>query len=196
MNELEIRNKIIDILRAVRPWDAIEKGHQEDILDWIASGAEIFRIKKPATPLKHLVCYSVLVDLEEKKILLFDHKKALLLLPSGGHVDKNEVPFDAAKRELIEELNIQPRVLWVENEVPFFVTIMETVGNTPGHFDVDLWYVFERDSKLPINDKREEFKREFYGYHWLGFDEILSMPKDKLDSNMHRFVKKLQQILN
>lgn len=185
-----IREEIFDLISKVEAFDEFEKNHKQDILDWLSSGVEIFRIERPAVPLKHLVCYSVLVDVERRKILLFDHTKALLLLPGGGHVDRNEMPFATSKRELLEELNIQPKPL-VDSSVPFFVTVTETVGNTPGHIDVDLWYLFEGDSALPITSETEDFKREFSGYQWMTFDEILSTPIEKLDVNMHRFVEKL-----
>jgi len=189
------RTKIAELIRQIKPFDAKEQEHIEDVLDWISSGVEIFRIEKPATPLKHLVSYSVLVDFKEKKILLLDHKKALKKLPSGGHVDKDEMPYETAKRELVEELGIEAKLAFNDSKVPFFITVMETVGITAGHFDVDLWYIFEGDSKLKINDETEEFKREFDGFHWLGFDEILSKPIEEFDVNMHRFVNKLKNKL-
>jgi len=114
-------------------------------------------------------------------------------LPSGGHIDKDEMPYETAQRELIEELGIEPKSVFDNQEVPFFVTVMETVGLTPGHVDVSLWYIFEGDSKLKINNETEEFKREFDGFHWLGFDEILRAPIEEFDANMHRFVNKLKE---
>jgi ADP-ribose pyrophosphatase YjhB (NUDIX family) len=191
----DTRNKITNLISQVKPFDLEEQKHIKDALDWITSGVEIFRIEKPATPLKHLVSYSVLVDLKEKKILLFDHKKALKKLPSGGHIDKDEMPSEAAKREMFEELGIEPKVAFAGSEIPFFVTMIETVGITAGHIDVDLWYVFEGNSNLKINDEAEEFKREFDGYYWLGFEEIIAMPIRELDTNMHRFVNKLNTFI-
>jgi 8-oxo-dGTP pyrophosphatase MutT (NUDIX family) len=191
----DIRSRIAELVRQVKPFDREEQVHIEDALDWIASGVEIFRIEKPATPLKHLVSYSVLVDSKERKILLLDHRKALKKLPSGGHVDVDEMPFETAKRELVEELGIEPKPIF-ESESPLFVTIMETVGGLiASHIDVDLWYVFEGDSTVSIKSDMEEFKREFSGFYWMGFDEILSTPISELDDNTHRFVMKLKKQL-
>lgn len=188
----KIREEINKLIQTIIPFDEIERKHQEDVLDWIASGVEIFRIKKPATPLKHLVSYSVLVDFKERKILLLDHLKALEKLPSGGHVDKDEMPLETAKRELVEELGIAPNSAFSASGIPLFISVRETVGLTPGHIDVSLWYVFKGDSSLKINDETDEFKKEFAGFHWLGFEEILSMPIEEFDPNMHRFVEKLK----
>lgn len=88
---MEIKNKIVESIQTINPFDDTEKEHLDDAVKWIKSGVEIFRIEKPATPSKHLVCYAVLCDIDKQKILLFEHKKAELLLPGGGHVDKNEM---------------------------------------------------------------------------------------------------------
>ena len=190
-----MRKKISYLISKVNPFDQIEKEHISDTLEWIVSGAEIFRIKSPDIPPKHLVSYSVMVDPQKKKILLLNHRKALLLLTGGGHVDKNEMPFETAKRELVEELGIEPKPLFKNSGIPFFVSQITTVGLTAGHIDVDLWYIFEGDSNESINDRSEEFVREFSGYKWLGFNKILSMPLEKFDANMHRFVEKLKTAL-
>jgi 8-oxo-dGTP diphosphatase len=39
------------------------------------------------------------VLIHQKKILLILHKKSQLWLPPGGHIDANELPHQAAKRE-------------------------------------------------------------------------------------------------
>lgn len=100
----DVRTDIKSIIGNITPFDYLELAHIKDSLNWIDTAREIFRIEKPATPPKHLVTFTVLVDPSEMKILLFDHRKAGLLLPSGGHVEKNEMPHDAALRELQEEL--------------------------------------------------------------------------------------------
>jgi 8-oxo-dGTP diphosphatase len=192
---LNIRKKVSDLIDQVKPFDQIEQEQITDALAWIERGEEIFKIKSPDVPPKHLVSYSVLIDSKEKKILLLNHKKALLLLPSGGHVDKDEMPLETAKRELIEELGIDPKPLLENYGIPFFLSQITTVGLTAGHVDVDLWYLFEGDSTKSVNDNSEEFNREFSGYKWLSFEEILSTPIGNFDVNMHRFVEKLEAAL-
>lgn len=191
----DIRDEIANIISQIKPFDLEEQIHIKDALNWIASGVEIFKIKSPDIPPKHIVSFSVLFDPKEKKILLLNHRKALLMLASGGHLNKNEMPLAAAERELIEELEIDPIPMFLNSGAPFFVSQIETVGLTAGHIDVDLWYIFEGDSSQLINDQSEEFQREFSGHQWLTLDEILSMPIEKFDANMHRFVKKLKSIL-
>src|SRR4051812_41579927 len=87
-----------------RALTAVERGHLDFAQEWIASGASLFRVEKPAKPDPHLVAYFVLLDLATKKVLLVDHKNAELWLPAGGHVEPNEHPKETVRREIVEEL--------------------------------------------------------------------------------------------
>jgi len=195
METLLIKSDISNIVKSIIPYDKLEEEHLKNIIEWISSGVNIFRIKKDAIPPKHLVSYSVVVDLEKQKMLLLDHKKALLMLPSGGHIDINEMPFDAAKRELYEELELSLDPVLKNKKIPFFATVTQTVGISEKHTDVSLWYLFKGDSTKVLNKNLSEFKKEFEDYHWLDFNKILSLPITDFDPHMHRFVKKLKAFL-
>lgn len=71
-------------VESIVPYDAIEQGHKRNVGEWLESGVNPFRLKKPDIPPKHLVSYFVLVDPDHRSILLVDHIKAQLWLPSGG----------------------------------------------------------------------------------------------------------------
>lgn len=43
----------------------------------------------------------------QKKTLLHKHKKLAMWLPCGGHIEKNELPDDAAIREVYEESGVE-----------------------------------------------------------------------------------------
>lgn len=178
-----MKNKILELIRDVNPFDALEQRHKEDAIAWIESGVEIFRITKPDIPPKHLVSYFVLVDQTQKKILLVDHIKAGLWLPAGGHVEPNENPETTVGREIEEELKMKPDFI---SDKPFFITQAVTVNLNAGHTDVSLWYVLKGDVNTPIDYD----PREFTGCRWFTYNELLDTPITKLDPHLHRFIKK------
>ena len=179
-----MRGEILNDILNIEPFDDVEIEHKEDAIEWIRSGGQIFRTQKPATPPKHLVSYFVLVD--GQHFLLVDHLKAGLWLPPGGHVDPNEHPRETAAREAQEELKIEPEFQWDE---PQFITVTETVGRTPGHTDVSLWYVV-RYARI----QRIEFDRnEFRAIKWFHKDEL---PLGNCDPHLGRFVQKLSSRAN
>lgn len=191
MNIISTEKQIQADVSALVAFDEIEQTHKEDVLGWVESGADLFRIKKPDTPPKHLVSYFVLVDPEHKSILLVDHIKAQLWLPTGGHVMKNEHPTKAVERECLEELN-QEAVFLHNKKNPFFVTVTTTGGLTPGHIDVSLWYLLRGDIHSFINFDRAEFG----DIERFTFDEILESDPLIFDPHLQRFTKKLAGYLS
>lgn len=176
-----MREQIRAEVELIRPFDSIESEHREDALHWVDSGAELFRLAKPATPPKHLISYIAVVD--EQNILLVDHRNAQLWLPAGGHVDPGEHPRITAARELQEELGFAcPH----EIEAPVMVTCTETVGLTAGHTDVSLWYVVRVNRDQPMRFDGGEF----LGVRWFAFSEL---PLNRTDPHLGRFVAKLNQ---
>ncbi len=185
---MSTRRNILRLVENIQCIDSLERSHQQDVLDWIRSGAEIFRIEKPDKPVKHLVAYFVLVDIENSSILLVDHIKADRWLPTGGHVEKDEDPKSAVQRESLEEIGIGAEFIL---DVPFFVTVTTTVGKTAGHTDVSLWYILRGDVERPMQYDLSEFR----GCHWFKIDEILDMDITMIDPHMHRFIQKLKSYL-
>ncbi|MEI7749434.1 MAG: NUDIX hydrolase [Candidatus Moraniibacteriota bacterium] len=183
-----IRESIVTLVENIGPFDDLEKKHQDDALEWIGSGAEIFRIAKPDMPPKHLVSYFVVVDLAHGAVLLVDHISAEKWLPSGGHVEFGESPKATVGRESVEELGIEAKFIF---ENPIFISQATTVGKNAGHRDVSLWYVISGNIDVPITYE----EREFNGVRWFTFDEALATDISRLDEHFHRFVSKLKTLL-
>lgn len=187
----EKSNNVYELVRHIDPYDNLECEHIANILSWVKSDSNIYRISKPDKPPKHLVSYFVLIDPDHDSLLLTDHIKSQLWLPSGGHVQPKEDPKDTVIRECQEELGI-PAVFLRSNDKPFFATIATTVGLTPGHIDVSLWYLVRGS----IHDRINFDRREFCDTQWFTFDEVLNSEPSIFDPNMQRFTKKLKQYLN
>lgn len=178
-----MRNEIHELVEGITPVDDLEIQHRLSALQWIESGADLFRVQKPATPPKHLVSYFVVIDPDERCVLLVDHLKAQLWLPPGGHVDIDEHPRATVVREAKEELSLAASFLVEE---PLFITETVTVGLTAGHTDVSLWFVIKGRLEDPVLYDSTEFKEA----RWFTFEEVLKMNIDKLDPHLHRFIRK------
>ncbi len=112
-----VNDLILNTIGNIKPFDNLEQQHISETRAWIESGAPLFRVQKPDVPKKHLVSYFILFDEEALNVLLVDHKKAQLWLPTGGHVEVDEDPQETVRRECLEEVSIHAD-FWVE-EAPF-----------------------------------------------------------------------------
>ena len=137
-------------------------------------------------PPVHLVSYFVVLDEKRGELLLVAHRKAGLWLPSGGHVEPMEDPWDTVVRECREELFIEAVPSAVAGGEPFFLTITQTRGRGR-HTDVSLWYVLEAEVGSVVTFDEDEFS----AIKWLSLSQVLAEPEDTLDPHMHRFTRKL-----
>ncbi|WP_405933117.1 NUDIX hydrolase [Streptomyces sp. NBC_00827] len=174
------------LLEDIEPWDDLERTHLQTAGEWIASGAPLYRTRKPDVPATHLVAYFVVLDERRRRMLLVAHRKAGLWLPTGGHVEPGEHPWTTVVRECAEELRIPAVAAAVTGEQPLFLTVTRTRG--PGeHADVSFWYVLDADADSVAWYDEEEFT----AIRWLTPDEVLAEPPATLDPHLHRFTRKL-----
>lgn len=184
------RARLADLINGIVPWDDLEQHHLAAAGAWISSGAPLYRTAKPATPPTHLVSYFVVLDEAREQVMLVEHRKASLWLPTGGHVEPGESPWEAVERECQEELGITAAPSTVTGQQPFFLTITDTRG--PGqHTDVSLWHLIH-SAPEDISWFSEE---EFSGIKWLSLTRVLDEPIETLDPHMHRFAAKLADAL-
>jgi 8-oxo-dGTP pyrophosphatase MutT (NUDIX family) len=177
---------LADLVAGIAPWDDVERNHLATAAAWIASGAPLYRTGKPDIPATHLVSYFVVLDEDRGQLLLVDHRKARLWLPTGGHVEEGEDPWHTVIRETREELNIQAEPSALAGDRPFFLTVTRTRG--PGqHTDVSLWYLLRTGATTVISYDQDEFA----AIRWLTPPQVLAEPADTLDPHLHRFTERL-----
>lgn len=179
------RDRLAGLVTQIDPCDDLEAQHQRFVLEWIASPAPLYRVAKPDNPPQHLVTYFVVTDPWSDGMLLVDHRNAGLLLPTGGHCDPGEMPWQTVQRECGEELGI-PAVpaVWL-GELPLFLTVTQTrdphslLGS---HTDVTLWHIVQADPAQVLTWDR----REFAAVRWMSASQVLGTPIDQLDPHLHR----------
>lgn len=171
---------ISEVLHSLPPGDATENTTRQRALDLVASGAPLIR-QAVNFPDPHLVSYVLLTDGE--RILLADHRKSGLWLPTGGHVDVGEHPRDAALREAQEELGIAGSLISPD---PLFITLQKTKSATP-HTDLSFWYVMHGAPDISYDWD----PGEFHQIRWFTPGDI---PLKQTDPNLPRFLSKLHRL--
>lgn len=158
MSGASLHEEIRGLVARVAPVDAVEDGHRRQALAWLDSTGDVFRRVKPGTPSPHLVSYFLLIDHGQGSVLLVDHRKAGLWLPTGGHVEPGEHPAATVRREVREELGIEAVFSPVTGESPMFVTVTATAPAAGRHTDVSLWFVLTGRTGQPMAPDHGEFR--------------------------------------
>ena len=189
MDQAALHAAITTLVVALHPFDELGRAHRATTLEWLASTHDIFRRAKPATPSPHLVCYFLLIDRAADSILLCDHRSAKLWLPTGGHVEPGEHPYETVRREVVEELGIPAVPDPVLGEKPFLATVTETT-ETPEkrHVDVSLWFALVGAESQAFNPDEAEFA----GVRWWPRDEIRATDPRLFDPHLGRALDVLQ----
>jgi 8-oxo-dGTP pyrophosphatase MutT (NUDIX family) len=102
------------------------------------------------------------------EVLLHRHRKLGMWLPPGGHIEEDELPDEAALREVLEETGIEVELVGerredVEDPVQLHRPAgvqLENIG--PGHQHIDLIY-FARP--LGTTGIRDEFGEDEVGWY-------------------------------
>ena len=102
-------------------------------------------------------------------MLLHFHRKLGMWLPPGGHIERDELPDDAAVREVLEETGVEVELVGerredVEDPVQLHRpegVQLEDIG--PGHQHIDLIYFAKLSGSTEIHRNYSEDKVGWYG---------------------------------
>lgn len=120
-------------------------------------------------------CASVLViNPEDKKILLVRHKKFGKWVQPGGHIEENEFPEEAALREVFEETGIKVQLIGdrFPREDDFIRPLaVQRNRSKQGHIHIDFFYHANPVGSIePIINLAESTD-----IGWFSLDEVLEM---------------------
>lgn len=177
---------------SIEPMDAVEIGHIAEASAWLCMTDDVFRRSTaPTAPAKHLVSYFLLVDPVSGHVLLGDHRKSGLWLPSGGHVEPGESPADTVRRECLEELGVEAGFHPALGPRPLLITVTNTRSNRADvHTDVSLWFVLAHDRHEALVPD----EREYAEVRWWTPSEIRAADQGSFDPHMGRMLDKLRTL--
>lgn len=117
------------------------------------------------------------------KTALHEHKKLELMLAPGGHIDRDELPHEAAEREVLEETGLDVSIdgrdqgigsyEWSsEIPAPDHVALDDITvkDGEPVHQHINLVYFAEVDTKSISPEGHDEVGEE--GWYWLDREEL------------------------
>jgi len=155
------RSLVIEDLRAVvradvaarRPVDARERDSIAEFLERFDRLADPFDEHADKV---HVTASSLV--LSERGVVLLRHRRLGIWLQPGGHVDPRETPWDAARREAIEETGLPLEPLGGERPALLHVDVHD---GAKGHRHLDLCYAAQA---LPVDPAPPE--GESQDAHW------------------------------
>ncbi len=152
---------------------------------------------------RHFTATAFVID-SKKRVLLLWHKRLQRWMPPGGHVDENETPEEAAKRECEEETNLDVEIIGEPGPDLFALNpaegrmlkkpiafLLENIPeskerNEPAHEHMDFLYLAR-----PLNesDAKEMMKDESDGMKWFTKEEIEKLDEGKeIFSNVKLYI--------
>lgn len=112
--------------------------------------------------------------IHDNKVLLIHHKKLDLWLPVGGHIDPNETPDDALKREIKEEVGLN---VDIHGQADMPIT-GKTKRNLAQPFHVNVHDVGDHDHCCfyyvctPENPEQLRINNELKNFQWVSKEEL------------------------
>ncbi len=155
------------------------------ICDAIESGEQIFSAEDSNL---HLTGSAIIVS--DKGILLHEHLKLKKWVQPGGHLDFLETPYDAAKREALEETGLEMIDLTPD---PILLNVAEVAG-PDGHCHLDMRFLFSTAGGQPSPAIGESQKVEWFSYD-KALTTIDNSNKDALIAAKHYLEANLQNIM-
>ena len=134
---------------------------------------------------KHFTATGYTVNKDRTKMLLIHHKGLGKWLPPGGHIEENEVPHEAAIREVYEEtgINAAPALedehdLRLKNiteaQIPRPYALMYQIipesKKDVEHIHLDMVFLLEADDTAELTIQT----REVHDVRWVAKSELLS----------------------
>jgi ADP-ribose pyrophosphatase YjhB (NUDIX family) len=150
--------------------------------------------------IRHFTASAFVCD-SQNRVLLLWHKKLMRWMPPGGHIDENELPEDAAKRECKEETGLDVEIL-SESQTDLFdgnahegrmlkmphTMLLEEIpsnGDQPAHQHMDFVFLAK-----PVDDTQmlKMAKDEADHLKWFTKEEIEKLSSDEIFGNVRSYV--------
>lgn len=151
---------------------------------------------------RHFTSTAFVIDSQKRTLLLW-HKRLQRWMPPGGHVDPDETPEEAARRECKEETGLDVDIIGDAQIDVFkkdpsegqilkkpFAFLLEEIPecperNEPKHQHMDFIYLARPLDENQVLSLAEEEAEEI---HWFTKEEVRAIPKEKIYENVKLYI--------
>ncbi len=147
---------------ARRPVDARERGS-------LARFIELFdRLDRPFSEHAskvHVTASAIVVTDDRRRLLLHRHKRLQLWLQPGGHIDADELPWNGALRETVEETGLVAALVDADRPGGPALLHVDVHSGGRGHTHLDLRYLVESPHVKPTPPAGESQEVQWFAWH-------------------------------
>lgn len=132
----------------------------------------------------HITASAFILSPDSKSVLLIEHKKYRKWLIPGGHVDPEETPVEAARREAEEEVGIREMTLLSQSilDIDIHRIPSSEKRGEPEHWHFDVRFLFQaHQDRVSLN------LEEATDYRWVSLSEA----KRLRDRPLTRMISKI-----
>lgn len=154
------------------------------LFNWKVEMGKLVREDDPAS---HFDVMAAIYDPERRLVLLGDHKKSGLYLFNGGHIDKGELPREALRREVSEEVGWEMERAEVPEPELLTICPIEIAGMTcRRHYD--LWFFLPVNSEKLVIDE-EKMATEYWTWGWYSLEEARKLETSEPHETAFDFIE-------
>jgi len=165
-----MRDKLIALVSAYEPCDALEKKHTENTLAFLQKYTDC---TSTDNIYGHITASAWVLSPDSTETLLTHHRKLNRWLQLGGHVEDDATIQEAALREAVEESGIE-KIELVESKIfDIDVHVIPQKGSVQEHYHFDIRFLFQAESKkYTVSAESNELS-------WVKLGNVESIVKDE-----------------
>jgi 8-oxo-dGTP pyrophosphatase MutT (NUDIX family) len=152
--------------------------------------------------MRHFTATAFIVDSQKRTLLLW-HNRKQRWMPPGGHIDEDEIPSDAARRECKEETGLDVEIIGDPQQdlfadcsyegrmliKPVLMLLEEIPGSTehgkPDHQHMDFVFIARPlDESQELNPESDETVE----LRWFTREEIAELGEDEMYRNVREYM--------
>lgn len=160
-----------ELIKQIANFSGLQNDFRNELIEKISQNKSV---NFPTNSFIHVTASSFLVDYQREKLLLVFNDKYNRWLQPGGHCLPNELPKEAAYRELTEETQVEGITdkYFLENAVLFDISLHDVSAEKEEiHQHIDFRYLLQ-NKVLKVNSESSEVS----SVSWISLNSILNNP--------------------